>query len=206
MNNVVFAQLCLASQSPRRRELLEQIGVDYFSVPADIDETMKRNESPLDYVKRMADEKAVAVQQLGKNKGAPVLASDTAVVIAGEVLGKPANKTDGIAMLQRLSGKTHQVLTSVAMHHEARNESLVVASAVTFRTLTLRECEHYWSTGEGLDKAGCYAIQGKAATFITQISGSFSGVMGLPLRETSELLERWGVQFWLTASNESEEL
>ncbi|NVJ58876.1 MAG: septum formation inhibitor Maf [Gammaproteobacteria bacterium] len=206
MDKIKFEQLCLASQSPRRRELLEQIGVKYFVLPADIDESIFSNEPPKTYVKRMALQKANAVLDVNPDIECPVLASDTAVVIGDEVLGKPADKQDGMAMLSQLSGNTHQVLTSIAMTDGKYSDCVVVESEVTFRVLSSREIEKYWMTGEGLDKAGCYAVQGLAASFITQITGSFSGVMGLPLRETSDLLSRWGVRFWLNAPTNSEVL
>jgi len=183
----------LASQSPRRRELLQQIGVTHDVVPVDVDEGLHAGESARDYVARVALEKARAGRDvLGAGRDALVLGADTSVVIAGEVLGKPVDRGTGIAMLQRLSGATHEVLSAVALAG-ATEAVRVSISRVTFRTLTERECKAYWQTGEPADKAGAYAIQGLAAVFVTRIEGSYSGVMGLPLYETAELLKEFGI-------------
>ena len=183
--------LTLASVSPRRRELLEQIGVTHLVSAADIDETVRPGEAPADYVVRMACAKARAVRERGGEL--PVLAADTIVVIDGLILGKPRDRADCLAMLGRLSGRTHEVLTAVALASAAGVAFRVSASEVRFRTVTPAECAAYWESGEPRDKAGGYAIQGRGALFIEHLSGSFSGVMGLPLYETGELLTAAGI-------------
>jgi septum formation protein len=187
----------LASGSPRRRELLQQIGVSFRVIGADLDETALRGESPLAYVSRLAQAKAaVGWERSGDSGGAPVLAADTAVVLDGSVLGKPAGLNDAMAMLLKLSGRTHEVLTAVALRTAAGMEVKVSRSAVTFRSIDPGEARAYWETGEPSDKAGAYAIQGYAAIFIIDLKGSYSGVMGLPLFETAELLKAAGVTYW----------
>ena len=184
----------LASASPRRRELLKQIGVRYRLLLVDVDETPIALESPQDYVCRLALEKARAGwQQLEEPDKRPVLGADTAVVINGQILGKPADKDHAIEMLMSLSGHTHQVMSGLALVDENRQKTRINTSLVTFRDLSKAECEAYWHTGEPVDKAGSYAIQGRAAMFISDLSGSYSGVMGLPLYETAELLQNVGV-------------
>ena len=187
-------QICLASQSPRRRELLQQLGINFEVLQVDVDETMQHGESPVDYAERLALEKARAGREVQAADGhLPVLGADTIVVASASVLGKPADRQQAIEMLQLLSGNTHRVISAVAM---AGNHEVVATSVsqVTFRTLTRRECEAYWDTGEPQDKAGAYAIQGLAAIFITRLEGSYSGVMGLPLHETAILLNEFGIQ------------
>ncbi|NOT13312.1 MAG: septum formation inhibitor Maf [Methylococcaceae bacterium] len=184
-------QLILASASPRRKELLDQIKVRYSVYPVDIDETPRLNEAPLDYVLRIAGEKSLAgVQGLGSET--PVLAADTVVVLGAQIMGKPRDQDDAIAMLSQLSGKTHQVFSAVSLrghfHHQA-----VSITDVTFRPLTHPEILSYWLTGEPHDKAGSYAIQGLGALFVESINGSFTGVVGLPLFETAELLLKQGI-------------
>jgi nucleoside triphosphate pyrophosphatase len=187
----------LASSSPRRRELLQQIGVSFRVIGADLDETALQGESPLAYVSRLAQAKAQAGWERSRDSGgAPVLAADTAVVLDGRILGKPADMNDAIAMLLELSGRTHEVLTAVALRSSAGIESKVSRSAVTFRSIEPSEARAYWETGEPCDKAGAYAIQGYAAIFIVDLQGSYSGVMGLPLFETAALLETAGVTCW----------
>ncbi len=186
--------VCLASVSPRRRELLSQIGVPHTVVGADIDETAHPGESPRDYVLRLARQKALAVRERGERL--PVLAADTTVVLDDVIYGKPRDRADGIAMLQRLSGRTHEVLTAVAVADGRGVDLRLSVSAVRFRGLTPGECAAYWDTGEPRDKAGGYAVQGAAAVFIESLSGSYSGVMGLPLFETAELLSAAGVGYW----------
>jgi septum formation protein len=187
----------LASGSPRRRELLQQIGVSFRVIGADLDETALRGESPLAYVSRLAQAKAtVRWERSGDSGGAPVLAADTAVVLDGSILGKPAGLNDAMAMLLKLSGRTHEVLTAVALFTAAGMEVKVSRSAVTFRSIDPGEARAYWETGEPFDKAGAYAIQGYAAIFISDLKGSYSGVMGLPLFETAELLKAAGVTHW----------
>ena len=183
--------LTLASVSPRRRELLGQIGVAYLVSAADIDETVRPGEAPADYVVRMACAKARAVHE--RDTRPPVLAADTIVVIDGLILGKPRDQADGMAMLGRLSGRTHQVLTAVALATAGGIALRVSTSEVRLRALTPAECAAYWESGEPRDKAGGYAIQGRGALFIEHLSGSFSGVMGLPLYETGQLLAAAGV-------------
>ncbi len=182
------AQIYLASSSPRRRELLDQIGVRYHVLPVDADERRHTGESPWDYVQRMALIKArQAVIAPDRVMDLPVLAADTVVVIDGEVLGKPTHRDHAMAMLARLSGRTHEVLTAVAVMH--RTDGVRVStSQVTFRTITPREAAAYWATGEPRDKAGAYAIQGRGAVFVARLVGSYSGVMGLPLYEAAQLL------------------
>ena len=192
--------LYLASQSPRRSELLTQIGVSFSVLSVDIDETAKYNEIAKDYVIRLAKEKAAAGWNAVKQKTKPVLGSDTAVVINGEILGKPENNADAKRMLKLLSGKTHQVMTAVALAMPSKNPQqpelsyVISVSDVTFKLLSDSEIERYVATGEGDDKAGSYAIQGLAAAYITHLSGSYSGVMGLPLYETLELLNKAGIR------------
>jgi septum formation protein len=187
--------VCLASASPRRHALLAQIGVPHVVRAADIDETTRPGERPADYVRRLAHSKSLAVRALGV--ALPVLAADTVVVIDAQLLGKPADEAEGVAMLERLSGRTHRVLTAVAiaLAHGAPGVRLS-ESTVRLRALTRAECVAYWRTGEGRDKAGGYAIQGRGAVFIEHLSGSYSGVMGLPLFETAELLREAGVRYW----------
>jgi septum formation protein len=183
----------LASQSPRRRELLRQLGVDFELLPVTVDETRLAGETPETCAQRLAQEKARAGRIiLPAGRALPVMGADTIVVAGDAVLGKPAGRREGIGMLQQLSGRTHRVITAVALagdHEGAR----INTSQVTFRTLTRHECEAYWETGEPQDKAGAYAIQGLAAMFITRLEGSYSGVMGLPLMETAALLHEFGI-------------
>jgi septum formation protein len=186
--------VCLASVSPRRRELLTQIGVPHIVLGAHIDETARPGEKPRDYVRRMAREKALAVRERGE--ALPVLAADTTVVLDDVIYGKPRDREEGIAMLQRLSGRLHEVLTAVAVADARGVDLRLNASSVRFRSLTLEECNAYWETGEPRDKAGGYAVQGAAAVFIESLNGSYSGVMGLPLFETAELLRAAGIAYW----------
>ena len=186
--------VCLASVSPRRRELLAQIGVPHTVVGADIDESVRSGEAPRDYVLRMARQKALTVRERGE--ALPVLAADTTVVLDNIIYGKPRDRDDGLAMLGRLSGRTHEVLTAVALAHSSAVTLRLSVSTVRFRELSLEERATYWDTGEPRDKAGGYAIQGAAAVFIESLSGSYSGVMGLPLFETGELLRAVGVPYW----------
>lgn len=186
--------LCLASISPRRRELLTQIGVPHIIRGADIDESVWPGELPRRYVARMAREKALAIQRRGE--ALPVLAADTTVVLDGQIHGKPADREEGLQMLARLSGRTHLVLTAVALAQASRLRVRLSASAVTFRTLTPEERAAYWETGEPRDKAGAYGIQGYGAVLIRCLTGSHSGVMGLPLKETADLLRLAGIPYW----------
>ena len=190
--------LCLASVSPRRRELLAQIGVPHIVAGAHIDEAVLPHETPREYVARLAQEKALAIWRRGQEL--PVLAADTTVVLDDVVFGKPRDRADGLSMLQRLSGRSHEVLTAVALADKSGVEVRTSASAVRFRKLTPDECAAYWETGEPRDKAGGYAIQGWGAVFIESLTGSYSGVMGLPLYETAELLRAAGVPYWIQPS------
>jgi len=186
--------LYLASNSPRRVELLRQIGVNFRVIAATIDESAVAGETPEAHVTRLALEKARAGHAtLQGEHRRPVLGADTMVVAGDSVMGKPRDREDAIRMLQALSGRTHRVLSAVALV-EAAEASRLSVSHVTFRTLTRAECEAYWGTGEPEDKAGAYAIQGLAAMFVSRLEGSYSGVMGLPLYETAELLAAAGVR------------
>ena len=186
-------QLYLASSSPRRHELLSQIGVSFRTVTPDIPEQVAPGESPETYVRRLALEKAAAGLSLVEGP-AVVIGSDTSVVLDDDILGKPRDKSDALAMLARLSGRSHRVLTAVALvDSEGNKKSRLSVSEVVFCNLSAAQCEAYWETGEPADKAGGYAIQGRAAVFIEHLSGSYSGVMGLPLFETAELLQTFGI-------------
>ena len=187
----------LASGSPRRRELLRQIGVTFRVIGAELDETAFQGESALAYVSRLAQAKARVGWERSRDLGtAPVLAADTAVVLDAKILGKPTGLNDAMAMLLQLSGRAHQVLTAVALRTAAGTEVKVSHSTVTFRSIDPSEARAYWETGEPSDKAGAYAIQGYAAIFISDLKGSYSGVMGLPLFETAALLKAAGVTCW----------
>lgn len=184
----------LASQSPRRAQLLRQLKVRFESVAIRIDEQVRSGEAPRDYVQRLAAEKAqAAVAALGADATLPVLAADTAVVVEGVILGKPADREAGFAMLERLSGRRHQVLSAVALWQRGALRTALSVSTVTFRVLTPEAMQRYWQTGEPRDKAGGYAIQGRGAMFVLHLEGSYSGVMGLPLFETAELLGEAGL-------------
>ncbi|HEX2651280.1 MAG TPA: Maf family protein [Burkholderiales bacterium] len=191
----------LASRSPRRRELLAQIGVRFHLLlfrdqphsDPDLDETVLSGESPAAYVERVARAKAQAGwQRVGQRNlpRAPVLAADTTVALAGRILGKPVDRKEAAGMLGELSGKRHEVLTAVVVKHESQVEAAVSISEVTFKALSPEEIRRYLASGEADDKAGAYGIQGRAAVFVAELKGSFSGVMGLPLYETAQLLER----------------
>lgn len=191
--------LYLASQSPRRSELLTQVGFTFTVISADVNEDTIPNESAEDYVKRLAREKAIAGFSMIKQQAKAVLGSDTAVVIDGEILGKPENDDDAKRMLKLLSGNTHQVMTAVALAvgndvtTSPELTEVISVSEVTFKKLSDDEIERYIHSGECTDKAGSYAIQGLGAVFITHLSGSYSGVMGLPLYETVALLHKAGI-------------
>jgi len=187
----------LASGSPRRRELLVQIGVSFQVVAAAVDEEVLPGEPPPAYVTRLAAAKADTGWEKSRDAaGIPVLAADTAVVLDGKILGKPSNQQDAGGMLQQLSGRTHAVLTAVALRTRDGIQSRISRSEVTFRHIAAGEVQAYWETREPRDKAGAYAIQGRAAIFISDLRGSYSGVMGLPLFETAELLSQAGVLRW----------
>lgn len=185
----------LASASPRRRELLAQVGLAFEVIPSNIVELSRAGEPPADYVRRVALDKARFVAGLVRERSLPthpVLGADTEVVLDGAILGKPLDRTDGVAMLRGLAGRSHTVLTGIALVHQDGEYSALSESQVTFARLTDEEIERYWKTGEPADKAGGYAIQGRGAAFITRIEGSYSGVVGLPLYELGELLKRAG--------------
>ena len=191
----------LASASPRRYALLEQIGVPFQAHPAEICETRRPGELPDAYVTRLACEKADTVwNEVAASEERPVLAADTAVVIGGQIFGKPRDAEEAVQMLADLSGRTHNVLTAVAVRYGQRLLSELSSSEVRFREMTERERLAYVATGEPLDKAGSYAIQGKGAVFIEHISGSYSAVMGLPLALTVLLLAEFGVPSWLQST------
>jgi septum formation protein len=195
----------LASRSPRRRELLAQIGVKFEPLlfregprqDADTDEAVRPGEQPDDYVRRVTHLKAEAAwQRVVMRRGLqrkPVLAADTTVALAGEILGKPVDRPDAERILRVLSGTQHRVLTAVSVAFEERCEIAVSESLVTFAALDDARIAAYVQSGEPFDKAGAYAIQGRAGAFIERIEGSYSGVMGLPLYETAELLRKFGI-------------
>ena len=196
-------QLVLASQSPRRAELLTQMGLPFRVYVADIDESQLAKEQPDAYVERLAREKCVRGIELANAEGVAFLAAigaDTIVLLDDEILGKPRGLNEGTAMLRRLSGRTHEVLSGVAVGNGVRLESTVVSSKVTFRALDDAEIQAYWATGEGADKAGSYGIQGIGGILVEQLEGSFSGVMGLPVQETEALLQSLNVDTWTLRS------
>lgn len=196
-------RIYLASRSPRRRELLHQIGVPFDTLifrtgarsDTEVDETPLPDEAATDYVQRVAKAKAeygwglVGLRHLMPQ---PVLSADTTLELEGRIIGKPADENDAAAILRQLSGRTHRVLTGVAVHFQGRTEYALNTSEVRFRTLEEEEIRHYVMTGEPMDKAGAYGIQGRAGMFVEHLAGSYSGVMGLPICETAQLLKRFG--------------
>ncbi|WP_299200419.1 Maf family protein [uncultured Amphritea sp.] len=193
--NSSIPELVLASASPRRLELLQQIGVSCSVRPVDIPEVPRAGELPAVFVERLAREKACAGLAVAAD-GAVVLGADTVVVSEGMILGKPVNREDALAMLQQLSGSEHQVMTAVAITNRERILTQVVTTDVRFKTLSLAQCEQYWASGEPRDKAGAYGIQGLGAVFVASINGSYSAVVGLPLMETAVLLDEFGIPVW----------
>jgi septum formation protein len=190
----------LASASPRRSALLDQIGVPYRVLAAEVGEARRAGEPPEAYVARVAADKADCVWgRVAAGEPAPVLAADTAVVVDGEVFGKPADAAEAIAMLERLSGCSHTVLTALALRWQSERDCLVTRSEVRFRATTAAERRAYCLSGEPFDKAGAYAIQGLGALFVEHLSGSYSAVMGLPLCETARMLVRFGLPAWLAS-------
>lgn len=183
-------QIALASRSPRRRELLAQIGVSHRVVDVEVDESVLPAEVPAEYVLRLALAKARAGRE--RDPTLPVLGADTAVVVDDAILGKPADRADALAMLARLSAREHRVLTAVALVGE-REATRLSVSHVRFRPVQPAEAAAYWATGEPLDKAGAYAVQGLGGLFVESLTGSYSGVMGLPLYETQALLREFGL-------------
>jgi septum formation protein len=194
----------LASRSPRRRELLAQVGVRFDTILLRsgsrvdaVDETPNPGESAEDYVQRVTLaklEQGREIVELRQLLQRPILAADTTLELEGDIIGKPVDDADAAAILKRLSGRTHRVLTGVAVYADGRTEYALSTSEVRFRKLDDREIRHYVMSGEPLDKAGAYGIQGRASLFVEYLSGSYSGVMGLPLCETGELLRRFGYQ------------
>lgn len=198
-----YPRICLASKSPRRAELLDQIGLQYEVVPAPVDETPGEGEEPDTFVCRVAREKALAVASTREFD--LVIGADTAVVVDGEIFGKPDGPARARTMLERLSGRTHRVLSAVAVADGQRDAVRLSESRVTFRSIASGEIDAYWASGEPADKAGGYAIQGLGAVFVRHLEGSYSGVMGLPLFETAGLLGEWNVPVLATdiGANES---
>ena len=184
----------LASSSPRRAELLRQIGLQFEVVVTDVDERTRQHESPAAYVERLAVAKAKAAHR----PGAVALGADTTVTIDNEILGKPCGLKEGVAMLTKLSGRSHQVLTGVAVFDGERLESCVVTTTVHFRPISEAEAQSYWRTGEPSDKAGGYGIQGIGGIFAERLEGSYSAVVGLPLEQTERLLRKLDIDTWST--------
>ena len=200
--NTRYPDLYLASKSPRRRELLSQIGVFFEVMAVDIPEHPQPGETTLEHVSRLALEKAQAglskLMREGKPVSAPVLGSDTLVVVGGKALGKPADQGQAVDMLLQLSGCGHQVMTGVAIVDESREQVIATVTEVKVKPISPDEAQAYWNTGEPADKAGAYGIQGYGAVFIDEIKGSYTGVVGLPLSETAELLKAFNVPVWRT--------
>ena len=193
----------LASGSPRRRELLAQLGISCEVLRVAVDETPRPGEKADDLVCRLAAAKARAGMELPRARPAPVVAADTAVALGAELFGKPADEADAVRMLTRLGGRTHEVWTAVAIAEAGRERVELSRSEVSFRAIDAREAAAYWRTGEPVDKAGGYGIQGLGAIFISALKGSYSGVMGLPLFETARLLESFsGPLLEVTAADE----
>lgn len=182
----------LASRSPRRQELLRHLGYSFDVVRADVPEIPGAGEAAQHYALRIATAKALA-GQAQVSDGLPVLGADTDVVLGGRILGKPRDRDDAIAMLLALSDREHEVYSAVALVQDGRIDTALSVTRVHFGAITLAAAQAYWASGEPADKAGGYAIQGRGAVFVRQISGSYSGVVGLPLFETSELLQRFGI-------------
>ena len=188
-------QLYLASASPRRKTLLTQIGITFQTLSVEVSEEIHNGESPKNYADRLALAKAQAGWLSHKRtENCPVLGADSIVVLNDMVLGKPKDKDDSIRMLLLLSGNTHEVITSVAVVQGDKITTACSISRVKFREISLDEAQAYWDTHEPVDKAGGYAVQGKAAVFVEHIAGSYSGIMGLPLFETAALLKEFGIQ------------
>lgn len=189
-----FESIVLASASPRRREILSQMGVAHSLAEHSVDEVAHAGEAAAAFVQRLALEKALSVQAANRLCIEPILGSDTIVVCDDQILGKPIDRADALRMLALLSGRQHQVLSAVALCCGARAQVLLSSSDVTFKVLSVQERERYWASGEPVGKAGAYAIQGLGGMFVSALSGSFSGVMGLPVFETAQLLNDFGVR------------
>ena len=190
-------QIYLASRSPRRRQLLKQIGVNFEMRPVSIDETLEKGETPVDYVFRMARAKAeMGWMNLIQRRLPlrPLLAADTVVVFRGKIISKPDNLAHGRKMLSTLSGQTHKVLTAVAVVAKDKIQESLSTTTIRFRDISQSEITNYLNGTESHDRAGCYAMQGRAAVFIIKISGSYSGALGLPIFETAQLLEKFNIE------------
>ena len=196
--NLTAPNLLLASASPRRSDLLKQMGVSFTVLAVDIDESRQGDESPVDYVSRLAMEKAQAgfARQDGQ---LPSLGADTIVVFDGQIFGKPRDQQHAETMLMALSGKMHSVFTAVAIDNGSGTALAVSETRVEFRTISQSECLIYWQSGEPQGKAGAYAIQGRGGVFVEKLEGSYSGVVGLPLAETEQLLDKFSVPLWNTS-------
>ena len=186
-------KIILASQSPRRVALLKQMNIDCLVMPADIDETALANESPADYVLRLAEQKALAIVSKlnGEHADLPILAADTTVALGNEIFGKPENDADAFNMLKKLSNSTHQVHTAIALAFNGQCKAVLNTTLVQMMPLSDAMIEAYIATGEPRDKAGSYAIQGLGGNWIKRIEGSYTGVMGLPVHETALLLDKF---------------
>ncbi len=196
-----FDSIVLASASPRRREILSQMGVAHSLAEHSVDEVAYAGESAVDFVQRLALEKALSVQASNPQMTLPILGSDTIVVCDQQVLGKPVDRADALRMLALLSGRQHQVLSAVALCLGARSKVILSLSDVSFKPLNQQERELYWASGEPIGKAGAYAIQGLGGMFVSALAGSFSGVMGLPVFETAQLLAEFGVRTGMSERN-----
>ncbi len=184
-------KIYLASQSPRRQQLLQQIGVDFELLSINIDETARSGETAVETAQRLAEEKALAGwNHPQRTENIPVLAADTLGLLDGELLLKPVDKQDALSMLSKMSNREHEVITAVSVCLQGKLYNLLSCSKVLFCKLSKTEIEHYWQSGEPKDKAGSYAIQGIGGRFVKQINGSYSGIVGLPLQQTRELLEK----------------
>ncbi|MGH1472424.1 MAG: Maf family protein [Cellvibrionaceae bacterium] len=190
--------LYLASQSPRRREILDQIGVDYRTIPQNIDEGMRAQEAPETYVQRLALEKAISgLDSINNPRGDErVLGADTIVVFDGHILGKPKDRKCGCDMLMTLSGQKHTVMSGIAIASKDKSEYDISKTDVFFRTLDKSLIDRYWESTEPCDKAGGYGIQGRGGIFVEKIIGSYSGVVGLPIEKLFPLLEKFNIPFW----------
>jgi septum formation protein len=196
MSTPLTLRVILASQSPRRRELLTLIGIAHDVMPADINEDVRAGELPAAYTERLAREKAAAIEsKIGNDQHTLVIAADTTVVVDRDILGKPTDAADARAMIRRLAGREHIVMTGIAVARGGRVESAVEEVGVTFRALSDEEIARYVATGEPMDKAGAYGIQGWGATIVERVDGDYFSVMGLGLRRTIELMARLGVEY-----------
>ena len=191
-----MSKIYLASASPRRQELLHQLGIAFDALAPEVRERQGASESPADYVQRIASEKARQVSGVVMHRKLPqrpILAADTSVILDDQILGKPRDRRDGETMLRRLSGREHSVLTAVTILSADTEYGALSTSRVHFHTITQDEIARYWETGESTDKAGAYALQGRAAAFVSNIEGSYSGIVGLPLYEVTQLLRKIGI-------------